>query len=208
MVAAHLRAGIMSGALLPGSFIRLDDTAAELDVSITPVREALRTLRGEGMVQLEPNRGHMVAAFTRGDIEDIFWMQATIAEQIARSVAERVTDDQIDELELLAAEVAEKIHRGDSAAVVHAEFAFHRAFNRISGRTKLAWFLLHAARYLPPHIYAGDPQLGQYAVDNRRHLIAARRRRDVETAVRVTSDQFTDGARRLTARLDELGLWQ
>jgi hypothetical protein len=45
-------------------------------------------------------------------------------------------------------------------------------------------------------------------VDNRRHLIAALRRRDVETAVRVTSDQFTDGARRLTARLDELGLWQ
>jgi DNA-binding GntR family transcriptional regulator len=160
------------------------------------------------MVQLEPNRGHMVAAFTRGDIEDIFWMQATIAAQIARSVAERVTDEQIDELELLAAEVAEKIDRGDSAAVVHAEFAFHRAFNRISGRTKLAWFLLHAARYLPPHIYAGDPQWGQYAVDNRRHLIAALRRRDVETAVRVTSDQFTDGARRLTARLDELGLWQ
>lgn len=198
----------MSGSLLPGSFIRLDDTAAELDVSITPVREALRTLRGEGMVQLEPNRGHMVAAFTRGDIEDIFWMQATIAAQIARSVAERITDEQIDELELLAEDVAETIHRGDSAAVVDAEFAFHRAFNRISGRTKLAWFLLHAARYLPPHIYAGDPHWGQYAVENRRRLIAALRRRDVETAVRVTGDQFTDGARRLTARLNELGLWQ
>ena len=198
----------MSGSLLPGSFIRLDDTAAELGVSITPVREALRTLRGEGMVQLEPNRGHVVAAFTRGDIEDIFWMQATIAAEIAKSVAERITDDQIDELELLAAEVAAAIDRADSIAVVHTEFAFHRAFNRVSGRTKLAWFLLHAARYLPPQIYAEDPQWGQYAVDNRRHLIAALRRRDVETAVRVTSDQFTDGARRLTARLDELGLWR
>jgi DNA-binding GntR family transcriptional regulator len=207
-VAAHLRAGIMSGTLLPGSFIRLDDTAAELGVSITPVREALRTLRGEGMVQLEPNRGHVVAAFTRGDIEDIFWLQATIAAQIARSVAERITDEQIDELELLATAVAEAIDRADSKAVVHAEFAFHRAFNRASGRTKLAWFLLHAARYLPPQIYAGDPRWGKYAVDNRRHLIAALRRRDVDTVLRVTSDQFTDGARRLTARLDELGLWR
>ena len=49
-VAAHLRADIMSGTLRPGTFIRLDETAAELGVSITPVREALRTLarRGHG----------------------------------------------------------------------------------------------------------------------------------------------------------------
>src|SRR6201995_6197434 len=97
-VPARLRIDIMTGALRPGTFIRLDETAASMGVSITPVREALRTLRGEGMVQLEPNRGHVVSAFTRGDIEDIFWMQATIAEQLARSAAERITGAEIDEL--------------------------------------------------------------------------------------------------------------
>ncbi len=74
-VAGHLRAAIMSGTLLPGTFIRLDETAAQLGVSITPVREALRTLRGEGMVlsgaaprpcrrSAEPtrHRGHLLAA--------------------------------------------------------------------------------------------------------------------------------------------------
>src|ERR1700710_360515 len=90
-VAAHLRAQIMSGALRPGTFIRLDETAAQLGVSITPVREALRTLRGDGMVRLEPHRGHVVAPFTRGDIEDIFWLQSTIATRLARSAAEHVT---------------------------------------------------------------------------------------------------------------------
>ena len=206
-VAAYLRAGIMSGTLRPGTFIRLDETAAELGVSITPVREALRTLRGEGMVQLEPHRGHVVSPFTRGDIEDIFWLQASIASQLARSAAERITDDQIDELERLAERVADAIERQDTDFVVDAEFAFHRAFNRASGRTKLAWFLLHAARYLPPHIYANDPQWGRMAVANRRELIAALRRHDVDEVVRLTNTQFTDGARRLTARLDELGLW-
>ena len=91
----------MTGALRPGTFIRLDETAAELGVSITPVREALRTLRGEGMVQLEPHRGHVVVPLTRGDIEDIFWLQATIARELAASAAERITDAEIDELERL-----------------------------------------------------------------------------------------------------------
>ena len=101
--------------------------------------------------------------------------------------------------------MADAIERRDTDEVVDAEFAFHRAFNRASGRIKLAWFLLHAARYLPPQIYADDPQWGHNAVANRRELIAALRRRDVDTVVRLTDVQFTDGARRLTARLDELG---
>jgi len=206
-VAAHLRVGIMSGTLRPGTFIRLDETAAELGVSITPVREALRTLRGEGMVRLEPHRGHVVSPLTRGDIEDIFWLQAAIASQLARSVAVRITDDEIDELERRAEAVADAIGHRHVDDVIDAEVAFHRAFNRSSGRIKLAWFLHHAARYLPPHIFADDPHWGHATVVSRRQLIAALRRRDADEVVRLINTQFDDGARRLTARLDELGLW-
>ena len=88
-----------------------------------------------------------------------------------------------------------------------AEFAFHRAFNRATGRIKLAWFLLHVARYLPGQIYASDAAWGASAVASHRELIAALRRRDVDTVVRLTSGEFTDGAQRLIARLDEIGLW-
>ncbi len=197
----------MSGALRPGTFIRLDETATELGVSIMPVREALRTLRGEGMVELEPHRGHVVAQFTRGDIEDLFWLQATIATQLVRSAAERVTDEQIDELERLADAVAAAIDRHDADEVASAEFAFHRAVNHAAGRIKLAWFLLHATRYLPPHIFANDVQWGIDALANHRQLIAALRSRDVDAVVRLTTEQFTEGARMLTARLDERGLW-
>jgi DNA-binding GntR family transcriptional regulator len=206
-VAAHLRAEIMSGGLRPGSFIRLDETAAELGVSITPVREALRTLRGEGMVQLEPNRGYVVLPFSRADIEDLFWLQSTIATQLVRSAAERITDAQLDELEVLAGEVAAAVDREDAEQVALAEFAFRRAVNLAAGRMKLSWFLLHATRYLPARIYANDAEWGVDAVANHERLIAALRRRDVDAAVALTTEQFADGARRLTARLDELGLW-
>jgi DNA-binding GntR family transcriptional regulator len=206
-VASYLRVGIMSGTLRPGTFIRLDETAAELGVSITPVREALRTLRGEGMVRLEPHRGHVVSPLTRGDIEDIFWLQATIAGQLARTVAERITDDEIDELERRAAVLADAIQHRHVDDVVDAEVAFHRAFNRSSGRIKLAWFLHHAARYLPPHVFADDPSWGRATLAGRRELIAALRRRDADEVVRLTNIQFADGARLVIAHLDELGLW-
>jgi DNA-binding GntR family transcriptional regulator len=206
-VAARLRTDIMTGTLRPGTYIRLDETAAALGVSITPVREALRTLRGEGMVQLEPHRGHVVVPLTRGDIDDIFWLQATIAKELAATAAERITDAEIDELEHLNDSLAAAVERGDPEEVAAAEVTFHRAFNRTTGRIKLAWFLLHVARYLPGQIYASDAEWGAAAVSGHRELIAALRRRDVDTVVRLTSGEFSDAAQRLVARLDEIGLW-
>ncbi|MGV0743629.1 GntR family transcriptional regulator [Mycolicibacterium sp. XJ870] len=206
-VAAHLRAEIMTGALRAGTFIRLDETAAALGVSITPVREALRTLRGEGMVQLEPHRGHVVVPLTRGDVEDIFWLQATIARELAATATERITEAEIDDLEHLNAELAAAVEYQDPEQISAAEFAFHRTFNHASGRIKLAWFLLHVARYLPALIYSTDPRWGSEAVESHRLLIAALRRRDAKTAVELNGAQFTDGARRLIARLDEIGMW-
>jgi DNA-binding GntR family transcriptional regulator len=206
-VAAHLRIGIMSGTLRAGTFIRLDETAAQLGVSITPVREALRTLRGEGMVQLEPHRGHVVAPFSRGDIEDIFWLQSTIAAQLVRSATARITEAELDELEGWVTALADGVERHSPDDVIEAEFAFFRTLNRSAGRIKLAWFLLHATRYLPSLMYADDAEWGARAVDNHRALLAALRSRDADEVVRLTGEQFSDGASRLTARLDELGVW-
>jgi DNA-binding GntR family transcriptional regulator len=206
-VAGHLRAAIMSGTLLPGTFIRLDETAAALGVSITPVREALRTLRGEGMVLLEPHRGHVVAPLSRRDVEDIFWLQGAIAKELVAAATDRITDDGIAELERLNDELAATVETGDAEAIAAAEFRFHRSLNHTTGRIKLAWFLLHVARYMPPMIYAADPQWGAEAVQNHRLLTAALRRRDVAEVVRLTGWQFDDGARRLTERLEETGIW-
>lgn len=206
-VAARLRADIITGTLRPGTFIRLDETAAALGVSITPVREALRTLRGEGMVQLEPHRGHVVVPLSRGDVEDIFWLQTVIAKELAATAAARISSAQIDELALLNDALAAAVDRGELDEITSAEFSFHRALNRVTGRIKLAWFLLHVARNLPGDLYAGDPHWGAGAVAAHRKLIEALRRRDIDTVVALTAGEFTDGAQRLLARLDKSGLW-
>ena len=195
----------MSGTLRPGTFIRLDETAAELGVSVTPVREALLKLRGEGMVQLEPHRGHVVLPLTRQDIEDIFWLQATIARELATSATDIISDIEIDELDRITNAMAAAVAAGDAEAIASIEFSFHRVFNQASHRIKLAWFLLNAARYMPAQIYAADPEWGAAAVDNHRQLIAALRRRDTAAVVEHTVWQFTDAARRLTQMLERNG---
>ncbi len=197
----------MSGALQPGTFIRLDETAAKLGVSVTPVREALLKLRGEGMVQLEPHRGHVVLPLTRQDIDDIFWLQGAIAKELAATAAQHITDAEIDDLEHITDVLASAVASQDTEAIATTEFAFHRAFNHATGRIKLAWFLLHVARYMPLMLYAADPQWGAAAVENHQQLIAALRRRDTAAVVEYTSWQFTDGARRLIEKLDSSGIW-
>ncbi|MCV7195700.1 GntR family transcriptional regulator [Mycobacterium angelicum] len=206
-VAGHLRAAIMSGKLRPGTFIRLDETAAELGVSVTPVREALLKLRGEGMVQLEPHRGHVVLPLTRQDIADIFWLQATIARELAVTATRRITDLEIAELDRINDAMDRAVGSGDAETIAALEFSFHRVFNQASGRIKLAWFLLNAARYMPAQIYAADPQWGADAVANHRRLIAALRRRDADEVVEHTVWQFTDAAARLTETLDRNGIF-
>lgn len=206
-VAARLRVEIMTGAVRPNTFIRLDETAARLGVSITPVREALRTLRGEGMVELEPHRGHRVVPLSRSDIEDIFWLQSTIAQELAASTARRITDEQIDDLARLNAALADALERRDPGPIAQAEFDFHRAFNRAGGRIKLAWFLLHATRYLPPQLFASDEAWGAGAVASHLELIEALRRRDVDRVVELTRGQFADGLTLMMAYLDQVGLW-
>ncbi len=158
----------MSGRLRPGTFIRLDETAAELGVSVTPVREALLKLRGEGMVQLEPHRGHVVLPLTRQDIEDIFWLQATIARELAQAATVHIAEAEIDELERINESLAtarqdrrSRDDRGPRVLLPPGLQSGQRAYQ--AGEVPAQHGAVHAGV-----VYAGDPQWGVAAVDNHR----------------------------------------
>ena len=206
-VAVHVRDLIMSGSVRPGDFIRLDETAAELGVSVTPVREALLTLRGEGLVELVPHRGYVVAPLSRGDIRDLFWLQGRIAEELAVRACGIVTPDALAELTEINGRLTEAVRNGDGALVEALEFAFHRTLNRVTGARKLAWFLLNATRYTPATFYTSDPDRSAAAVQSHTRLIDALSRRDAAAAGQEIREHFEDGAQRLVRHLDELGIW-
>lgn len=113
-VVNAVRGLILRGQYGTGSRLGEVELAATLGVSRTPVREALRLLAAEGLVELTPNKGARVMAWTDAELEEVFAMRAQVEGLAARRAAERVTDADLDELERLAVEHAEATAaRGD-----------------------------------------------------------------------------------------------
>jgi len=206
-VADHVRTRIMSGEVRPGDFIRLDETAASLGVSVTPVREALLTLRGEGLVDLVPRRGYLVSPMSRQDVEDIFWLQAQLSKRIVDRAIVRFDAAALDDHARLVEEFETAAAAGDAPGVVRAQYGIHRSINRASNSDKLSRFLSNAARYMPSRLYADDPDWRAGALADNRRMLEALRTGDVATAHAVIDAEFSNGARLLLAHLERAGVW-
>ncbi|WP_415972595.1 GntR family transcriptional regulator [Rhodococcus sp. 077-4] len=188
-VAGSIRQQIVTGALRPGTFVRIDETAAELGVSATPVREALVSLRGEGLVEQVPRRGYRVGELSEQDVDDIFWLQGTIAGTLAGRAAHNITPEHLERLTAFNEGLREAVSRNDTESVECYEFEFHRFVNKVAGGTTLAWFLLGAVRYTP-RVYASDKRWGDDAVCSHEQLLEAFARRDAVAAEDVMRRQF------------------
>jgi len=97
-VAARLRELIVEGVLVPGAHLNERVLCERLAVSRTPLREAFRTLSGEGIVELLPNRGAVVAALSREDVEHAFELMAALESLAGDLAARRATPIERDEL--------------------------------------------------------------------------------------------------------------
>jgi DNA-binding GntR family transcriptional regulator len=206
-VAAHLRGLIMSGEIRPGEFIRLEEVAEELGVSITPVREALLTLRGEDMVELEPRRGYVVAPLSRQDVNDLFRLQADIAGELAARAATSITAPDLARLAELQEALTDAVGSGRLDDIEQLEFEFHRIINRAAAARKLSWFLHAATRYTPARFYSCNEGWRTAMLSDHGSLLAAFGERDADAVRGEMVRHFTDGAERLTKHLDEIGLW-
>jgi DNA-binding GntR family transcriptional regulator len=121
-IAPYIRSLILSGKLAPGSLIRLRSIAEALDVSITPVREALLLLADQRWVVAEPNRGFRVARRSRRDFEDRALVARLIAGELAARAAPRITPDQLDRLRAVVDQMASAPDNRESSARASDEF--------------------------------------------------------------------------------------
>jgi DNA-binding GntR family transcriptional regulator len=125
---AEIRQRIQDGSYPPGLRLRENQLVADLGVSRTPIREALRRLHAEGLVITTPNKGARVASWSEQDFEDVFEMRILLESYAARLAAQRAERQQIERLEELAAAMEQHLsgqHEGFHQAIARLNNEFH-----------------------------------------------------------------------------------
>lgn len=100
-VRETLREAILDGTLPGGARLIQADLAAQLNVSNTPVREALRDLAGEGLVVFDPHRGSRVRSLDIDEVRELYEMRIALEPLMVRRVMRTITPEQLDQAEAL-----------------------------------------------------------------------------------------------------------
>jgi DNA-binding GntR family transcriptional regulator len=126
-VARRLREDLIEGVLVPGSRIDEKTLCQRFAVSRTPLREALKVLATEGLIELLPNRGAWVAKLEEQDVRDMFDVMAALEALSGRLACNRITDAEIDDIAALHFRMLAHWRRRERAAYFQTNQAIHEA---------------------------------------------------------------------------------
>lgn len=134
---ARLRRMIVRGQLLPGGSLGEVGLSHSLGISRTPLREALKLLSTEGLVELRANRGAFVMPMEASGIADLFEVASGLERLAGELAALRHTDVDLDRLRRLQAELEVHHDDGDRERYFETNQQIHRAIVRMSGNEVL-----------------------------------------------------------------------
>ena len=160
IVQERIRAAIMEGVLPAGSRIDQNQLASDLNVSLVPVREALKKLEGEGFVQIIPRRGAFVTESSLNDMEDLYFARRILEGEAAYHAAEKLTGDHLRELDRLMPSMTEALAAQDYARFTDLNRRFHFLIYDAAGSVHLSnmiaglWEL--AERYRYRYVFMSD----------------------------------------------------
>ena len=112
----QIKDAICSGKVVPGDILSESQTAAQLGMSRTPVREALRTLASEGFVEIRNGIGAYVKPLSSKDMEDLYEVRCLLEMQAIKTSIYRISNDEIDDLTRRFQAIYDACEQGDSPA--------------------------------------------------------------------------------------------
>jgi DNA-binding GntR family transcriptional regulator len=184
-----LRADILRGRHRPGRRLGEVGLARELGMSRTPVREALRRLAADGLVELSANRGARVVEHDAADLDCVFVLRAHAEGIAARTAARTATEDDVEELQRLAVAVADAARPEDGGepdldAVYDLNRQFHDLLLQLAGSaslTSVVGSLVHSTILMRTY-QAFDDDAMHRSVEHHLELVAAVRAGDPDWA--------------------------
>ncbi|MFG2884751.1 GntR family transcriptional regulator [Streptomyces sp. NPDC048297] len=147
----ELRDAIIRGDLPPGTQIRQGAAAEQLGLSVIPVREALKTLAGEGIVAYQAQRGYTVAQLRPDSVDDIFRLRLMLESQAEEEAAARLRPQDLAEMRDALDAQRQATEAGDAHAAILANKAFHFALLDRCDNEWLMRFVRQLWEALEPH---------------------------------------------------------
>lgn len=137
-VHRHLRTEILSGERSSGALLREADLAAELKVSRTPIREALRRLAADGFIEIKPNRSAVVRSWDAEQLKNIYQIREALEGLAAELACGRLSDADFAEFDRLDAKLARAGGRARPEQCHQFDVHLHRTIAQRSGNAMLA----------------------------------------------------------------------
>lgn len=205
-VARFVRKRIFDGSYAAGQYVRLDHLAAELGISVTPVREALLTLRAEGLLAQHPHRGFVVLPVTGRDITDVANVQAYVGSELAARAAININKEQLAALNTIQAQLEKAYAADDDEQTVRLNHDFHRTINVAADSPKLAQLMSQITRYVPELVFPTIAGWPRQALKDHRRILTALAKHDDQLARTVMAKHLAAAADPLIDHLIERGV--
>jgi len=136
---------IISGRYEPETRVKEEDLAAQFEVSRTPVREALRQLEQDGLVQILPKRHTKIIGFTVDDVEEIYDIRKVLEQQAMSNSAAHLSIQGLKEIRMAIQDIA---HSPDSQKHVQMDARLHDYFIEASRKRRLIAILHQMSRLI------------------------------------------------------------
>lgn len=155
-IVAYIRERLIEGEITPGARIPERELCAALNVSRTPLREALKVLAAEGYVVLLPNRGARAAKLTIQDVRDLFELSAALESAAGELACQRITDTEVAAIAEQHAAMTKHFATGEMQSYYVCNRAIHEAIMKASGNAAMINIYesvsarIRRARYVAP----------------------------------------------------------
>lgn len=138
LVYLELKHKILTGEIVSQTRLMEIDLSEKMNVSRTPIREAIKRLADDGLVKVEPRRGAYVANISIKDMLDVFEVREDMEGFVAKLAAKRITEDEKDQLKEIAFEYEEAIEKADDKErIIELDEKFHNFIVKCSGNETL-----------------------------------------------------------------------
>ncbi|MCY6381811.1 GntR family transcriptional regulator [Hoeflea prorocentri] len=203
-VSETLTKAILEGDLEPGSRLNEVHLSQQFEISRAPLREALRRLESQGLIESHPRRGFFLRRISAPKIAELFQVRLALEHAAGQQVVQSITEAETGRLECQYEAIREAASNNDPLRQTEEDFRFHRLICEMSGNTRLLQFFDQIAceiRYSMVHLSGFHDDMEALAASHV-PLLDALKSRDAVTYCNYLKRHLDEARDKLVAAVD------